>query len=267
MTCKLLSSLAIALPLAMTPLVASNAAPQILGIVASAQPTTLYCADGECTAQLTAFCLTERRASPAKGTPYAAFNPQVIKVTGRRADGTSLPLDIADALKFSSARGHLAVKVSLPQAVMEQLQLASISLTIEDGLSLVPESRAGDPDPLTAADIALAAGPLRIAASQIIDQGGGAPVEAAQLTTLLINALPARGRASRAERANAWQRTIAGLGIKNSAGLTLVSQAHDNCQTLTYVGQTTLRECLGSVHDGFMGKLNKQYWDAVKTGS
>ena len=267
MTCKLLSRLAIAVPMAMAPLVAANAAPQILGVVASAQPTTLTCAGGECTAQLTAFCLTEHRASPSKGTPYTAFDAQAIKITGHRADGTTLSLDVSDAVDFTSARSHLAVQVSLPQAIMKQYALTSISITVDDGLSLVPEARAGDPNPLSNSDIALAAGPLRAAASAIIDHAG-MPVEAAQLTTLLINALPARGRATRAERASAWQRTIAGLGnMEGRDSLTLVSQAHDQCQTTTHVGLTTLRQCLSSAHDGFMGKLNKKYWDAVKIGS
>ncbi len=267
MTRQLLASLAIALPMAMASLAAANAAPQILGVVASAQPTTLYCADGECTAQLTSICLTERRASPSTGTPYLAYNPQVIKITGYRPDGAKISLDVADALRFSSARGHLAVWVSLPEAVLQQYALASVSITIEDGLSLVPEPRPGDPNPLTQADIALATGPLRTAATQIVDQAG-APVLAAQLTTLLINALPARGRATEAERAAVWDRTIASLGtIENSQGLALVSQAHAQCQTTTRVGYTSLRQCLGSVHDGFMGRLNKKYWDAVKTGS
>lgn len=267
MTRKLISSLAIALPMTMASLAAAHAAPQVLGVVASAQPTTLFCAKGECTAQLTAFCLTEHLASPSRNTPYQAHNPQVVKVTGHRADGTKLTLDVADALRFSSARGHLAVKVSLPQAVMRQHALASITITVEDGLSLVPEPRANDPKPLTQTDIALATGPLRAAATRIVDHAG-TPVEAAQLTTLVINALPARGRATDAERTAVWDKTIAGLNtVENKDSMTLVSQAHDQCQTVTRAGFTSLRQCLSSAHDGFMGRLNKKYWDAIKTGS
>ena len=264
---RLFASLLIALPMTLALLTAANAAPQILAVVASAQPTTLYCDDGQCSAQLTAICLTERRASPSRGTPYLAYNPQVIKITGYRPDGAEISLDVVDALRFSSARGHLAVKVSLPQAVLRQYELASVSITIEDGLSLLPEPRAGDPNPLTPADIALATGPLRAAATQVVDRAG-APVRAAQLTTLLINALPARGRATEADRATLWDRTIAALGpLESTDALALASQAQAQCQKTTRVGFTSLRQCLAKVHDGFMGKLNKKYWEAVKTGS
>ncbi len=268
MTRKLLSSLAIALPMAMAPLAAANAAPQILGVVASAQPTQLYCANGECVAQLTAFCLTEYRASPSKGTPYQAHNPQTIKVIGQRADGTVVPLDVAHALRFSSARNHLAVQVSLPQAIMRLYELASITLEVDDGLSLIPTAKPGDPKPITDADIQIATGPLRSVATGIVDRGGPR-VEAAQLTTLLINTLPDGGRATDAARAAAWDKAFASLGVEDtkSDGLRLASQAHSQCQAETTVGFTTLRQCLASSHDIFMGKINKKYWDAVNTGS
>lgn len=48
----------------------AGAAPQILGVIASAGPVELRCDHRECGAQFTSYCLEQRRHSPDQGTPY-----------------------------------------------------------------------------------------------------------------------------------------------------------------------------------------------------
>src|SRR3546814_14945149 len=79
---------------------------------------------------------------------------------------------------------------------------AEVSLAVEVGptVSLIPEAVAGDTDPQTAEEIALATGPLRNVAARLFDSAGQS-ADAARTTTLLTNRLPKRGRATAPDRA------------------------------------------------------------------
>ena len=46
----------------------AQAAPQVLGLQASLQPTPMICTDKGCRADLSAFCLQQQRADPTPGT-------------------------------------------------------------------------------------------------------------------------------------------------------------------------------------------------------
>ena len=109
-------------------------------------------------------------------------------------------------------------------------------------------------------------GPLRAAATQIVDHGGER-VDAARLTSLVINALPENGRAPETARQTAWNQAAPATASFGGKAVAMAREVHDNCQASTTVGFGTMRQCLSSAHDIFMGKLNKKYWDAVKTGS
>ena len=50
--------------------VGAQAAPQMLGLARTVGLTPLHCAGGECTAELTAFCLQQERDMPRAGTVY-----------------------------------------------------------------------------------------------------------------------------------------------------------------------------------------------------
>ena len=55
--------------IAIAPLPA-QAAPQILGLMASAEPVPMTCVDGTCTAELSSVCLQQQRPTPLTGTVY-----------------------------------------------------------------------------------------------------------------------------------------------------------------------------------------------------
>src|SRR5215467_14724832 len=72
---------------------ASQAAPQILGIVASnGLPTPLSCAEGYCSAYLASFCLQEARYAPNSGSEYHLAPGGRLTLLARLADGRTLRL-------------------------------------------------------------------------------------------------------------------------------------------------------------------------------
>ena len=239
------------------------AAPQILALIASAEPVNLQCGDGACGAEFTAYCIEQRRASPEFGTAYYVHDPSTLTLDGVRRDGTTVRLAGAELLTITAERGHAAVRVSLSAAVLEQFDLASVRVRVGEGVSLIPRPAPDDARPHTEIDIFLATGPLRTAAAAVVDNGG-AQVEAARMTARLINALPRHGRATQAEREQSWLKFAPRT---ETLGYALARDGFERCSTTTGAGMTSLRQCLGSLHDSLIGKLNTKYWRAIEIGS
>ncbi len=253
-------------PLAMAGALAAatpaTAAPQAIALVASAEPIELRCHLGECGAEFTSFCLERNRRSPAIGTPYWLYDAASLKLEGRTRDGATVALD-AGELQITSARGHTAVWMSLPASSLRERNLASVSVTVTAGATLLPEEEADDPKGHSAFEIERIAGPMRATGAKIVDQAG-APIAAAQQTARLINLLPRLGRTTSAERDSLWARASL---APDSAGYDTIKAGFDNCHEITQSGSMSLRQCLGSVHDAFVSRLNIRYWKATKTGS
>lgn len=238
------------------------AAPQAIALVASAEPIELRCHLGECGAEFTSFCLERNRRSPATGTPYWLYDTASLKLEGRTQDGATLALD-AGELKIASARGHTAVWMSLPSSSLRERNLASVSVTVTVGATLLPEEEADDPKGHGADEILRIAGPMRATGTKIVDQAG-APIATAQETARLINLLPRLGRTTTAERDSLWAKAAP---APEAAGYDKIKAGFDNCHKVTQSGSMSLRQCLGSVHDAFVSRLNIKYWKATKAGS
>ncbi len=269
---RCLGILAAALPLTLAPLFGAQAAPQVLVLVATAQPVELTCANGQCSAEFTSLCLQEHRAQPAKGTPYAAFNTAAVHVIGERHNGSTVTLPLTPDPAFTAERGHTAVKVSVPVSWLHDRDLAAVHVKMDDLVTLLPVAVADDPAPLTDGDIELAAGPLTRTAAFVLD-GRAAEVDAARLTAAAINALAARGsRLTAGDRAALWDTVVApridaaGAGAARP-GATLARETFAQCSASTLAGPLRLRECLGAAHDMLIGPVNTAYWDTVKIGS
>lgn len=251
---------------------AANAAPQVLGLVAdSGFPTPLACDGFECSAQFSSFCLQEGRSSPPAGTLYAPTPGGTLTLVAAAPDGRSLRLPAAEHLRIATAIGFTSVAMSLPQSrrewMAERLGTApeEIRLTVEVGpsVSLVPVPVAGDPDPQTADEIALATGPLRSVAEQLFETPG-ASADAARLTTLLINSLPARGRETVEMRDGLFDR-IAALPASSSLSPEGIEQAHGlyaECGISVESGSMfSMRECLRLRHADLMVRSNRTFWE------
>lgn len=238
------------------------AAPQMIALIATNGPVTLQCARGECGAEFTSICLERFRPSPLPGTAYYLHDPESLTVEGVRSDGTVVALDAWELVAIASERGHSAVRLSVPWTVLREYGIASVRMSVAGNATLVPVPETGDRAAHTEADIALVAGPLRSAASLII-ANGGERIAAARMALRLVNSLPRLGRATGPERDAALQFTAS---LAGSDGYGLVREGFDRCYANTRASLMSLRQCLGSAHDQFIGELNTRYWRAVEGG-
>lgn len=262
-----LRDLALLVPLALLPLWGAQAAPQILALMASNEPMPLTCRAGACAVELTTFCLQEDRASPAKGTVYTLIGGEGVRFVATTADGVETPLAVdGDALRITSERTHMSVRLSIPVALLQERGIAHVAALVGEGSTLVPAPAPGDPRPLSEADVALASGPLRALASRFVDRAG--PVAgAATLTNRLRNALPWRGRSAPERDDGLWSEVFGDApATSDRDAMGLARRAYDECLWRSRASTLTMRECLGALHDRFVGGLNNSYWDATKFG-
>ena len=248
---------------------AAQAAPQALALVATEGKVGLVCEGRECSAELTSFCLGAGRFSPAPGTAYHLAGAGDVRVIGTTEDGRTLALDARSHLRFESARRHLAVRVSVDRAALEALGVSRIEIEIAENVALLPVPRPGDPDPITEGEAALFTGPLRYLGSLVVD-GNVERMQAARVTSRMINLLPPRGGAGAAGGEALWRRATAARGADSlsPAARERARGAFELCRFVGSVGgPSSLRRCLQEQHDGFVDFLNSKFWKAVKTGT
>lgn len=167
------------------------APPQILGLVATAEPTPLSCADGVCGADFSSFCLQEEKPVPTTGTEYRAVEQSDIALIYTRADGTTETVDVGPYVAIDSRRSYAAVRITLPETLIEALGAETAQLRIGRFATAVPAALADDPSPAAAAEIAAVTGPLRRLAEQLFDpasEQARAAAEAMRLVNLRAHA-------------------------------------------------------------------------------
>ncbi len=256
------------------------AAPQALLLVATGDDPQLVCERGECAAEVSTICLQPERADPLLGTPYAVIEdpddePRVepaLTLVGHTADGREVTLTAAGNLSITAKRGHSAVKLSVPRAVLQTFGLTSLTVGLARHVALAPEVADGDPMP-TEAELALVRGPLRRVAEQVLTSRGE-QVAAARVVRDVINALPRGRRASPAERGAAWRQALgirpAGTPDEISDGaLGTAGKAYNVCLGIgsAVMAFGDYRDCLELMHDELINTINGAYWDALKFGS
>lgn len=232
------------------------AAPQILGLVATAEPVPLQCMDGECSAVLSAFCLQEQRLPPDLNTAYAPAPGSAVTLIVTLRDGVSQRLDAAALARFETRRGFTALRVGVPRAALPENTVA-VAIEVAPRAAALPAAIAGDPDPLSAEEISVATGPWRIAAEGVFEGDSGA-ARAANLTTRLINALPAEGGIAADAREAVWRRIAA------TDTPALARRGFDACgRTVDSSIGLTLRQCLAERHQRLQIDNTRAYWDAL----
>jgi hypothetical protein len=247
----------------------AEAAPQILGLVASdGLPMPMRCRDGICTAFLASFCLQEARAAPADGQEYTPGPGGGFTLIGTRPDGSRLILAANDLLTVRLYSGLSTVQVSLSLANLAAKGFAlgtadTISVNVAADTTILPVAELGDPDPQTPQEIALATGPLRRLAAASFDTAGEMP-DTAKLLGLLINALPADGDPQPVALDGLLRGIVAGIGPGRLSAETLAEAAQivQNCQQFP---ATSLAQgfCLESLQRGLLATLNEEYWAAA----
>ncbi len=233
------------------------AAPQILGLVATNDPVPMQCEDGACTALLSAFCLQEKRLPPDFETLYRPAAAGSVTLVATMADGSVQRLDASGLVSFHSRYGFTAVRADLVPGRLGAMAPVSLALEIAPRTTMLPEARPGDPDPLTADEIALAAGPWRFAAESVME-GGSEPARAARVTARLVNALPLSGEVPARDRAGLWHR-VAGAMAPELARRNFEACARSVDQSVGY----RLRKCLEERHERLQIRNTRAYWKSL----
>ena len=146
----------------------AQAAPQILGVVASHGPIPLNCTSDGCRADLSTFCLQQSRDNPARGQAYVPVEGADIVLRGTDGLGRNMRLSATPYVEFATDRGFTAIEVTLPPDKLAELGLFEIAVDIGEGVSLVPAAAANDGKPQTADEIAIATGTFREQGSRVL---------------------------------------------------------------------------------------------------
>ncbi len=259
------------------------AAPQALLLVATGDDLRLVCQRGECAAEVSAMCLQLERATPLPGTPYAVLEDTddeprgepALTLIGHTADGREVTLPAAGNLAITAERGHSAVKLSVKRAVLRTFGLTSLTVRLARHVALASQVADGEPMQ-TEAELALARGPFRRVAAQVLARSGER-MAGVRIVRDVINALPRGRRASPAERDAAWRHA---LGIRprsdrvgtpdeiSDGAFGQAGRAYRICLGIgRHMGFGDYRNCLGVMHDELINTVNGAYWDALKFGS
>lgn len=243
----------------------AQAAPQILGLIASAEPVPMTCAGGTCTAEISSVCLQQHRPTPLTGTAYRPAKRTRITLTVVRPDGVSRSLPVAAELTFTSLRQFSAVKVSLPEATVRRLGDGAARISVDAMASLIPVAIEGDPNPLSVGEIARYTGPLRGLAERAFERDG-ARVNATRILNRMINRMPERSQAGIESVGALWRQTVG----RNVASETrkFLDRAVDDCRETLRTGvMSDLRSCLSYHHDYLSGENTNNAWQAMNPGS
>jgi hypothetical protein len=245
---------------------AAQAAPQVLGLMASnGMPIPLACQSGECSAHLSSFCLQEAREAPSHGQSYRLTDESRITLIVERHDGTYLRVDGAAMAHIEALVGFTSVRLSIPDEAIAELDGARAWVEVSSNASLVPLAADGDRYPQTDEEIAVATGPYREAAARHFDAPGKTG-DAARLTNVLINALPPGERENDATRDTLWSAYITTAMAANVTpeGLAKAKELYNYCRMSSAAGTAlTMRDCLTLRHADLMGEQNRELWKEV----
>jgi len=232
------------------------AAPQVLGLTASNQPIPFRCDNASCSAVTGTFCLQRERMMPSWGALYVASRPERLTLALLGGDGSVARIAGGPWITFSAYNGYTMVRMSVPRALLAAHGATAVTAEIGPGIALVPVAQAGDANPQGADEIALATGPMRIAAAHYLDRPS-VGTDAARLVAALVNALPEQ-HTIEDDNSGLWQATITGgtAAAVSPAAVSTARHAYESCHELT-----DLRRCLISQHHDLMERGNIKYWD------
>jgi len=258
-------SLAVAAGIALAPAMA-HAAPQLLGVIASASPLRLQCDGGTCAVELTTFCMQSERDTPDRHHVYTAHDLSVFRIVAEDADGT--PADVAvRSAKVSAERGYTAARLEFSVRDLAAKGLTPKALNVAAGGILVPMPVAGDPNPIRDGEVEHALASLQPVANRIFKLHA-TEVDAIKVVTRVLSEIPAQGRMKKLDRENLWQNTFGETARESiGSGMHRAADVVGYCQYRTSKGRFfSVRRCLEQRLDGMMMNVNTDYWKAVKPG-
>ena len=230
---------------AFTP-ISAEAAPQVLALIATDQPVSLHCEGAFCTASLPTICIQPERRQPGAGRSYRLANGQSLTVQGER--GTK---SVSNGVQLISKRTHVAVEVRIPRSFISDL--GNPAVRVGEGVSAVPVPDASDLQPIDTEELALATGPRRAVATEMVDRES-ARIPAVSMTNRLVHLLRAG-----ADHRQSWSEIVADAKARKVSP-SAIKYAHTMHDVCTFFLETRLsdsfRACIGMLIDEVMDYLN-----------
>ncbi len=244
----------------------AQAAPQVLGLVASIRPTPMQCTAAGCRADLSAFCLQQQRPDPGLGTAYRPAPNAAITLIVTSKSGKVDRLDGARYLTFIDDRGFTSMTATIAAQALAGFDIATVAIEVGKDASLLPVPTAGDQNPQLADELALATGANREKAEVYFDRSGR-DADAIRLTNAMINNLPAHSRTKSDTDGSVLARTLTqyqGAPI-DQRGLDLAENIHRQCVYKTDVTHhvDSMRDCLEGSHDVLVTHTNIDFWNSL----
>jgi hypothetical protein len=237
----------------------AQASPQILALLSTGGPVPMECHGALCTAELSAFCLEERRATPEAGTVYRAAPQGTLVLTVTASDGSVREVSAHGYAAFTTLRDMTAVRVTIDRSALGDAARLAIRAGEEVALLPAPSSRHGRPH--TTAEIALAVGPLRAAGARHVDRSAEAAV--ARDLTRALNALAQADEAAALMLAGAAAPVAKACATKvadDKARRASTIGVHGYWSGRGIVAEPSLRACLQAEHGNLMTRLNHAFW-------
>lgn len=236
------------------------AAPQILAALPSEGGILFVCTDGGCNAALSTYCLQKNRPTPAYNTVYAPAAPQSFTLVLTDALGAERRLPADGLVTFVESRGFMSVSARILESDLARLGAAEARIVVAANATLLPVPVAGDPDPLTEQEIALATGPLRKLGTHLVDRTPTAA--AAGMVSGIAGRLPASNSgAAKPDYRGIW-KTVAGERAGRPAAVRARSELDFCLQRAGALSPVSVRRCLEWRHDRLIRDLNVDYWNS-----
>ena len=244
----------------------AQAAPQVLGLVASLRPTPMQCTAAGCRADLSAFCLQQQRPDPGLGTVYHPAPNASITLIVTSKTGEVHRLDATRYLTFIDDRGFTSMTATLPPQALAGLDIAAVAVEVGKDVSLLPGEKLGDKNPQLADEIALATGANREKAEVYFDRSGR-DADAIRLTNAMINNLAPHSRTATDTDGSVLSKTLAQYqgATVDRQGLDLAEDIHRQCVYKTDVTHhvDSMRDCLEGSHDVLVTHTNIDFWNSL----
>jgi len=236
----------------------AQAAPQILAALPNGVGVPFTCAEGQCRADLSTYCLQQKRPSPSHGTVYtpAAAEDFTLVINTARGERT---LAAAEHVSFVESRGFMAVSAVIDERALAKLGGTDAVIRVGKAASLLPEPVPYDPNPLTEKEIAYVTKWRREQGAGVVDASPKA--RAAQVLASVANRMPRHGAIKPAALDGIWQQAIGDELELPAAGLARAQVEFKQCREgparWSFGG---VRRCLEYRHDDMIRDLNIKYW-------
>ena len=245
----------------------ASAAPQILGMIATAEPTRLICENGVCQAEFSTICLQQHRVSPVAGTVYRQAAATRLEMTVTKAGGGEVTVPLGDRARITAHREFTSVMISVPEDLIRSMGGSAARISVPRLASLVPQAVLGDINPLTAHEIAQYTGPLRSAAENFMQADPDLPV--AKLLNRVLNAVEFNDTVYMSDGSEIWAR------VKDDAEAQTAPATRRRVQAVIRECTTDTpnravwgtKGCIGLRHGEVLMKTTKDVWKGLGAGS